>query len=110
MAPKTKKAGSAASKATVKKTAGKAAPKKAAAKAKPAKKSGKKKSKKKKLPPPKIVILDDYCKGCGICVALCPTQTLGFEAGKAKVVDIKTCIRCMFCELRCPDFAISVED
>jgi 2-oxoglutarate ferredoxin oxidoreductase subunit delta len=41
---------------------------------------------------------------------LCPTQVLGFDEGKATVVDLDACIKCMFCELRCPDFAISVEE
>ncbi len=57
----------------------------------------------------RIRIIPRYCKGCEICVRLCPTQVLGMERFKAKVVDIDKCILCMACELRCPDFAISVE-
>ncbi|MGE5248550.1 MAG: 4Fe-4S binding protein [Verrucomicrobiota bacterium] len=57
----------------------------------------------------KISIIPRYCKGCEICVRLCPTQVLGMEMFKAKVVDVDKCIICMACELRCPDFAISVE-
>ena len=64
--------------------------------------------KKKQKVPPKIEIIEEYCKGCGICVAFCPTQTLAMEGGKAKVVALEKCISCMFCELRCPDFAIAV--
>jgi 2-oxoglutarate ferredoxin oxidoreductase subunit delta len=57
----------------------------------------------------RIRIIPRYCKGCEICVKLCPTQVLGMEMFKAKVVDIEKCIICMACELRCPDFAVSVE-
>ncbi len=71
---------------------------------------GKANKNKKPPPPPKIVVLNDFCKGCGICIAFCPTQVLGFKAGKAVVVNIEACTRCNFCELRCPDFAISVEE
>jgi 2-oxoglutarate ferredoxin oxidoreductase subunit delta len=67
-----------------------------------------KKTKKPKKPP-KINTNLEYCKGCGICIAFCPTQTLGFENGKVKVIALEKCIRCNLCELRCPDFAISVE-
>jgi len=57
----------------------------------------------------KIHIIPRFCKGCEICVRLCPTQVLGMEMFKAKVVDVDKCILCMACELRCPDFAIFVE-
>ncbi len=57
----------------------------------------------------KISIVPRYCKGCDICVKLCPTQTLGMEMFKVKVVDIDKCNACMACELRCPDFAIFVD-
>lgn len=57
----------------------------------------------------KISIIPRYCKGCEICPKLCPTQVLGMEMFKVKVVDIDKCIICGACELRCPDFAIFVE-
>ena len=57
----------------------------------------------------KISIIPRYCKGCEVCVKLCPTQVLGMEMFKVKVVDIDKCIICNACELRCPDFAIFVE-
>lgn len=49
------------------------------------------------------------CKGCEICVVLCPTQALHMVKFKAAVEDIEKCTACMNCELRCPDFAILVE-
>ena len=59
---------------------------------------------------PKIDIYKAWCKGCGICVAFCPTGALAKdEAGYPYVKDIKKCINCGWCEIRCPDFAITVE-
>ena len=58
---------------------------------------------------PRIEILTEWCKGCGICVAFCPKDCLALRHFKAVVVDPETCIRCMMCELRCPDFCITVE-
>jgi len=57
----------------------------------------------------RIRIIPRYCKGCEICVKLCPVQALGMERLKSKVADIDKCILCMQCEMRCPDFAVSVE-
>ncbi|MDP8225265.1 MAG: 4Fe-4S binding protein [Candidatus Lernaella stagnicola] len=70
--------------------------------------AGKASAKKKKKTPPRIEVKLDFCKGCGICVAFCPTQVLAMENGKVKVVEPDKCIGCLFCELRCPDFAIAV--
>jgi 2-oxoglutarate ferredoxin oxidoreductase subunit delta len=57
-----------------------------------------------------IAITPRYCKGCEICVRLCPKSVLEISAFKAKVVRIEDCIDCMQCELRCPDFAIEVNN
>lgn len=56
-----------------------------------------------------IRINRQWCKGCEICVAFCPRNVLVMDRGKAKVECGEDCIRCMLCELRCPDFAITVE-
>ncbi|MBC8018150.1 MAG: 4Fe-4S binding protein [Verrucomicrobia bacterium] len=60
----------------------------------------------KKLP--KIEIIEKYCKGCHICVEFCPTKVLEMKGFYAAVKDLEACIKCMQCELRCPDFAIKV--
>lgn len=61
-----------------------------------------------------VMINKKWCKGCGICIAFCPKQVLGFdEDGKVTMLDDNNCIRCGQCELRCPDLAIflgGVED
>jgi 2-oxoglutarate ferredoxin oxidoreductase subunit delta len=57
-----------------------------------------------------LSIQREWCKGCGICVAFCPTQVLALDAqGKAVAVRLEACIACERCALRCPDLAISVE-
>ncbi len=57
----------------------------------------------------KIDIYRAWCKSCGICAAFCPTGALAKDdAGAPYIKDGEKCIRCGWCELRCPDFAISV--
>jgi 2-oxoglutarate ferredoxin oxidoreductase subunit delta len=51
----------------------------------------------------------EWCKGCEICVAFCPKNVLEMAGGVVTVARPEDCNRCMLCELRCPDFAISVE-
>jgi len=64
---------------------------------------------KKKKDIPKIDIFKAWCKACGICVAFCPTGVLATdEGGYPYVKDIEKCINCGWCEIRCPDFAITV--
>ena len=64
---------------------------------------------KRKKEEPKIDIFKAWCKACGICVAFCPTGALAKdEAGNPYVKDAEKCIACGWCEIRCPDFAITV--
>jgi 2-oxoglutarate ferredoxin oxidoreductase subunit delta len=73
-------------------------------------------SKKKPSPKPnKLTLVPNYCKGCGLCVAVCPTGTLmlyddpGNKWGVSVKIDAQEyCIGCKMCELQCPDFAIFV--
>ncbi|PLY02433.1 MAG: tungsten formylmethanofuran dehydrogenase [Desulfuromonas sp.] len=58
----------------------------------------------------KIEVIDKYCKGCAICAEFCPKDVLEMETFVVKVVKPEACIKCMQCELRCPDFAIKVHD
>ncbi len=56
-----------------------------------------------------IDIFPAWCKRCGICVAFCPEEVLAQdEAGYPYAKNPEACIGCMWCELRCPDFAITV--
>ncbi len=59
--------------------------------------------------PPAIEIRDSWCKGCEICVVVCPQACLRMnERNRAEVVKAEFCIRCMLCEWLCPDLAVNV--
>jgi len=59
----------------------------------------------------RVTVYPDWCKGCGICVEFCPGKVLELSLeGKCIVAREDDCIRCGFCELHCPDFAIVVSD
>lgn len=58
----------------------------------------------------RVVVNTAWCKGCGICVALCPKGMLKADGldQKVKATDESLCINCKICEVHCPDFAIEV--
>jgi len=56
----------------------------------------------------KIAIIPRYCKGCDICVKVCPADVLDMKDFKACVVNLEACTECLLCEVSCPDFAIEV--
>ena len=61
-----------------------------------------------------ITIDEDYCKGCSLCITVCPKEAL--VKGKRHTRKGYTmpdthgdkCNGCQNCELVCPDFAISI--
>lgn len=56
----------------------------------------------------KLRVNEEWCKGCGICVAFCPKSVLVLNMTKVKVNDESKCIGCGLCERLCPDYAISL--
>ena len=62
-------------------------------------------------------INDERCKGCGLCVAVCPKKVLEisteinskgyFPAYQARPED---CVFCAMCCLMCPDVDISIRE
>ena len=58
----------------------------------------------------RIEINESWCKGCKICVEVCPKKVLKMEDFVARVDNIDNCIECMLCEVLCPDFAIIVHE
>lgn len=62
-----------------------------------------------------VVVNEERCKGCGLCVEACPRQTLtmsqslnskGYNYAVRK--DGADCIGCAFCGISCPDGCITV--
>ncbi|MBN2543180.1 4Fe-4S binding protein [bacterium] len=64
-----------------------------------------------------IVILDEWCKGCGFCVEFCPKDALELSTEfntksyhPPRLVRPEACTKCRLCELYCPEFAIFVRE
>ncbi len=58
-----------------------------------------------------VIFFYEWCKSCGICSALCPQKIiLQDETGKPYIKAMDDCIGCRFCEVHCPDFAITVKE
>lgn len=57
-----------------------------------------------------IIIRQELCKKCGICISFCPQEvlTLGY-GGWPEVKDVDNCTGCALCVMRCPDFALELE-
>ena len=66
---------------------------------------------------PKVIFNEDRCKGCELCVQVCPKKIVvmakdrinkkGFHP--AEVIEMEKCIGCAFCATTCPDTVIEVE-
>jgi len=62
-----------------------------------------------------ITINPSWCKGCALCVELCPKQVLAMSKEPARtgyfiaeVLHPELCTACQECELHCPDLAITI--
>mgnify|MGYP001545586611 CR=1 FL=1 len=59
-----------------------------------------------------IEIREKACRGCQICVDICPTDVFEFDEGGfiAKVKTVEDCIACLSCTYSCPSGAISQDN
>jgi len=58
-----------------------------------------------------IRIEGKWCKRCGICVEFCPGKVFTMDNMEPPVANhLKGCTVCRLCEMRCPDYAITVEE
>ena len=64
----------------------------------------------------RIVINEDQCKGCSLCVTVCSRKIIVLQQDKlnskgfhpAGVTDMERCTGCAFCATICPDAVIEV--
>jgi 2-oxoglutarate ferredoxin oxidoreductase subunit delta len=65
----------------------------------------------------KVTFNEDICKGCELCVSVCPKKIISLNKNKinskgynpAYVIDQELCIACGNCAIMCPDSVIKVE-
>jgi len=63
-----------------------------------------------------VVIDEDRCKGCGLCVTFCPQHVLRLAEGRfnpkgytpVEVANPEACTGCATCALVCPDVVFTV--
>ncbi len=62
-----------------------------------------------------ICIDDQVCKGCFLCLEVCPNKVLGKGEKRSRggypmpqVMDLGKCLGCFLCEWTCPDLALTV--
>jgi indolepyruvate ferredoxin oxidoreductase beta subunit len=59
--------------------------------------------------PAELEITEAWCKGCDICVKVCPERCLVLNDDQiVEITDSDACTGCRMCEWLCPDFAIRV--
>lgn len=64
----------------------------------------------------KVIVDEGFCKGCGLCVEVCPAHILELDPDvytakgyhPAHCIDESACTGCATCALVCPDVAITV--
>jgi NAD-dependent dihydropyrimidine dehydrogenase PreA subunit/nitroreductase len=63
------------------------------------------------MKPPLHVLVDEKCKGDGICVEICPKDVLEIRDGKARTIEAAAehCIRCGQCVAVCPNEALALD-
>ncbi len=63
-----------------------------------------------------VIIKEDRCKGCGLCVAVCPVDILQLAEDRfnvkghhpVEVSDAEMCTGCAMCAIVCPDVVFDV--
>ena len=64
-----------------------------------------------------IMLDEERCKACGLCVTFCPNGVLGLDENQmngqgytpAQALAPEKCTGCAICAMMCPDVAIRVE-
>jgi len=66
---------------------------------------------------PRVIVDQQYCKGCGLCVDSCPKDIMALDLERitpkgynpAYCTDPEACNACLSCAQMCPDVAITIE-
>jgi 2-oxoglutarate ferredoxin oxidoreductase subunit delta len=64
----------------------------------------------------RVEFREERCKGCGLCVSVCPRKIIALDPDKlnclgfhpAGVKQMEQCTGCTFCAVICPDNVIEV--
>ena len=68
-----------------------------------------------RIPLGQVYLIPERCKGCNICVELCPQDVLqvsdqtnakGYHLPEIVIGKERACVHCEFCSVVCPEFAI----
>lgn len=65
----------------------------------------------------KVTFEEERCKGCGVCVSVCPRHIIALDTKRtndkgyhpAGIEEMEKCIACAACAKMCPDSVITVE-
>jgi 2-oxoglutarate ferredoxin oxidoreductase subunit delta len=63
-----------------------------------------------------LVIAEESCKGCELCVAACPKSCLALDRSRVnalgyhpvQLTDVQACTSCAFCARVCPDSVFTI--
>lgn len=60
----------------------------------------------------RLEVRDQACRGCQMCVDICPTKVFDFDADAKRptIRDARDCIACLSCAFLCPSGAITHAD
>lgn len=69
------------------------------------------KAKEKKTKLYTVIFFHKWCKSCGLCSAFCTKKIIKSDVtGLPFIEEMDKCIGCRFCEIHCPDFAITIKN
>ena len=62
-----------------------------------------------------IIIDDQFCKGCNLCLEVCPRKVFTKSSKRSRAgysmpqaAEPEKCSVCFLCEMTCPDLALTV--